>query len=87
MSDATTVVLVHEAFADDSSWSGVIERLQKKGVRVAAPANPRRGVAVVRAHARRAAAAITEIEGSPVIMVCQPQPVADVIEAALANVG
>ena len=62
MSDATTVVLVHGAFADGSRWSGVIERLPKKGVRVAAPANPRRGIALVRAHAQRAGAAITEIE-------------------------
>src|SRR6516162_5863012 len=40
-----TVVLVHGAFADASSWTGVIERLQKKGVQVTAPANPLRGVA------------------------------------------
>jgi pimeloyl-ACP methyl ester carboxylesterase len=50
MSDATrgdppTVVLVHGAFADASSWSGVIERLQARGVKVTAPANPLRGVA------------------------------------------
>jgi pimeloyl-ACP methyl ester carboxylesterase len=40
-----TVVLVHGAFADASSWKGVIERLQKKGVQVTAPANPLRGLA------------------------------------------
>jgi hypothetical protein len=40
-----TVVLVHGAFADASSWTGVIERLQAHGVRVTAPANPLRGVA------------------------------------------
>ena len=41
-SDASsiTVVLVHGAFADSSSWNGVIERLQDAGVRVTAPANP-----------------------------------------------
>jgi pimeloyl-ACP methyl ester carboxylesterase len=39
-----TVVLVHGAFADASSWSGVIERLQARGVNVVAPANPLRGV-------------------------------------------
>jgi pimeloyl-ACP methyl ester carboxylesterase len=39
-----TVVLVHGAFADSSSWSGVIERLQALGVQVTAPANPLRGV-------------------------------------------
>ena len=39
-----TVVLVHGAFADASSWNGVIERLQAKGVHVTAPANPLRGI-------------------------------------------
>jgi hypothetical protein len=38
MSEATpTVVLVHGAFADASSWNGVIERLQAKGIPVIAP--------------------------------------------------
>ena len=41
-----TIVLVHGAFADTSSWSGVIERLQAAGVQVTAPANPLRGIAV-----------------------------------------
>lgn len=41
-----TVVLVHGAFADASSWSGVIERLQAKGVDVTAPANPLRGISI-----------------------------------------
>lgn len=40
-----TVVLVHGAFADASSWTGVIERLQASGVQAAAPANPLRGLA------------------------------------------
>jgi pimeloyl-ACP methyl ester carboxylesterase len=37
-------VLVHGAFADGSSWNGVIERLQAEGVEVTAPANPLRGI-------------------------------------------
>ena len=46
MSNETpTVLLVHGAFADASSWNGVIERLQAKGVKVTAPANPLRGIA------------------------------------------
>jgi pimeloyl-ACP methyl ester carboxylesterase len=40
-----TVVLVHGAFADSSSWNGVIERLQAQGVPVTAAANPLRGIA------------------------------------------
>jgi pimeloyl-ACP methyl ester carboxylesterase len=39
-----TVVLVHGAFADSSSWNGVIERLQADGVQVVAAANPLRGI-------------------------------------------
>jgi pimeloyl-ACP methyl ester carboxylesterase len=45
-----TVVLVHGAFADSSSWTGVIERLQAAGVRVTAPANPLRGISVDSAY-------------------------------------
>jgi pimeloyl-ACP methyl ester carboxylesterase len=39
-----TVVLVHGAWADASSWSQVTERLQSDGYRVLAPANPLRSV-------------------------------------------
>jgi pimeloyl-ACP methyl ester carboxylesterase len=44
------VVLVHGAFADGSSWNGVIERLQARGVAVIAPANPLRGLAADSAY-------------------------------------
>jgi pimeloyl-ACP methyl ester carboxylesterase len=40
-----TVVLVHGAFADASSWSGVVTRLQKQGYTVVAPALAMRGLA------------------------------------------
>jgi pimeloyl-ACP methyl ester carboxylesterase len=39
-----TVVLVHGAFADSSSWEGVIERLQAAGIQVTAAPNPLRGI-------------------------------------------
>lgn len=38
------IVLVHGAFADASSWNGVISRLQKDGYFVIAAANPLRGI-------------------------------------------
>ncbi|WP_394840721.1 alpha/beta hydrolase [Pendulispora brunnea] len=38
-----TIVLAHGAFADASSWSGVIERLEQRGYPVIAPPNPLRG--------------------------------------------
>ena len=51
MSDQTpTVVLVHGAFADASSWNGVVELLQAKGLKVTAPANPLRGIAIDSAY-------------------------------------
>src|SRR5829696_8543609 len=56
MTDATpttaplTVVLVHGAFADASSWNGVVERLLAAGVAVTAPANPLRGISIDSAY-------------------------------------
>ena len=40
-----TIVLVHGAWADASSWSPVIERLQSEGYTVYAPPDPLRGIA------------------------------------------
>ncbi|MEV6839414.1 alpha/beta hydrolase [Streptomyces sp. NPDC051133] len=39
-----TVVLVHGAFADGSSWNKVTQRLQAAGYRVVVPSNPLRGL-------------------------------------------
>ena len=39
-----TVVLVHGAWADASSWNGVVERLEDRGYTVLAPANPLRNL-------------------------------------------
>jgi pimeloyl-ACP methyl ester carboxylesterase len=39
-----TVLLVHGAFEDASSWAGVIAQLQSAGIEVVAPANPLRGL-------------------------------------------
>jgi pimeloyl-ACP methyl ester carboxylesterase len=70
MSDSTnggtpTVVLVHGAFADASSWSAVIERLQAKSIPVTAPANPLRGIT---ADAAYLGAVLAQIDG-PVLAV------------------
>jgi pimeloyl-ACP methyl ester carboxylesterase len=63
--ETPTVVLVHGAFADASSWNGVIPLLQAKGVAVTAPANPLRGIATDSAYI---AAVLEQIEG-PVVAV------------------
>jgi pimeloyl-ACP methyl ester carboxylesterase len=59
-----TIVLVHGAFADASSWNGVIERLQHEGYTVIAPANPLRGVAADSAYT---ASLLNQIDG-PVLL-------------------
>jgi pimeloyl-ACP methyl ester carboxylesterase len=60
-----TVVLVHGAFADASSWNGVIERLQAAGIQVMAPANPLRGISTDAAYI---ASVLNQIPG-PVLAV------------------
>jgi pimeloyl-ACP methyl ester carboxylesterase len=60
-----TVVLVHGAFAESSSWNGVIERLQAAGIQVAAPANPLRGISEDSAYV---ASFLEQIAG-PVLVV------------------
>jgi pimeloyl-ACP methyl ester carboxylesterase len=63
--ESPTVVLVHGAFADASSWNGVIERLQANGTPVTAPPNPLRGISFDSTYI---ASAIEQIEG-PVLTV------------------
>jgi len=63
--DSPTVVLVHGAFADSSSWTGVITRLQAEGVPVMAPANPLRGISIDSAYF---ASVLAQIDG-PVVAV------------------
>ncbi|MHA6645408.1 alpha/beta fold hydrolase [Mesorhizobium sp. A623] len=60
-----TVVLVHGAFADSSSWNGVIKILQKDGYQVVAAANPLRGVT---SDASYVSTVVGSVEG-PVVLV------------------
>jgi pimeloyl-ACP methyl ester carboxylesterase len=60
-----TVVLVHGAFADGSSWNRVIERLQHEGCSVVAPANPLRGLTADSAYL----ASVVNQLGGPVLLV------------------
>ncbi|MFF7553728.1 alpha/beta fold hydrolase [Streptomyces olivaceus] len=60
-----TVLLVHGAWADSSSWSPVIDRLQAQGYPVQAIANPLRGLASDAAYLK---SRIESIEG-PVVLV------------------
>jgi pimeloyl-ACP methyl ester carboxylesterase len=58
------VVLVHGAYADGSSWSQVIERLQDAGLTVTAVQNPLTSLADDVAHTRR----ILALNEDPVIL-------------------
>ncbi|MBW6424263.1 alpha/beta hydrolase [Rhizobium sp. XQZ8] len=60
-----TVVLVHGAFADSSSWNGVTKILQKDGYTVVAAANPLRSVA---GDAAYVSDIVSSIKG-PVVLV------------------
>jgi len=60
-----TVVLVHGAFADASSWTGVIELLQQRGHTVVAPPNPLRGISLDSAYV---AGVVDQVPG-PVLLV------------------
>lgn len=60
-----TIVLVHGAFADSSSWNGVIERLRRDGYDAVAVANPLRDVASDAAYVK---GVLDAIEG-PIVLV------------------
>jgi pimeloyl-ACP methyl ester carboxylesterase len=59
MNEQPNIVLVHGAWADGSSWSGVIRLLQKAGYNVAAPQFPLTGLADNVARLRQVLAAQT----------------------------
>lgn len=60
-----TVVLVHGAFADASSWNGVVELLQQRARTVVAPPNPLRGLTADSAYI---AGVLSQVDG-PVLLV------------------
>lgn len=60
-----TVVLVHGAFADSSSWSNEIAQLQARGYPVVAVSNPLRGVASDTAYLQ---SVLATIQG-PIVLV------------------
>ena len=57
-SGRVTVALVHGAFADSSSWNGVVELLLKAGISVQAIPNPLRGIGPDSAYVAKALAQI-----------------------------
>jgi len=81
MSTAPTVVLVHGAFADASSWSSVIARLHAQQIPAVAVANPLRSVAGDAAYVRDV---LASIEG-PIVLVGHSYGGFVITEAAAGN--
>lgn len=76
-----TVVLVHGAFADSSSWNGVAKILQKDGYPVIAAANPLRSVS---SDAQAVASIVKNIK-TPVVLVGHSYGGAVISEAAYGH--
>ncbi|MFE2599684.1 alpha/beta fold hydrolase [Streptomyces sp. NPDC059396] len=79
--DKPTIVLVHGAFADASSWREVVPRLQNDGYRVMAPANPLRGL---HGDAAYIASVLRSIKG-PIVLVGHSYAGAVISGAAVGN--
>ncbi|WP_088347023.1 MULTISPECIES: alpha/beta hydrolase [Rhodomicrobium] len=80
-SEKPTIVLVHGAFADASSWNGVIKILAKDGYPVVAAANPLRSV---KGDADYVASLLAGIK-SPVVLVGHSYGGSVISEAANGN--
>ena len=78
-----TIVLVHGAWADASSWTPVIERLQRAGYQVDAPPNPLQGLTYDSAYI---ASYLKQIKG-PVILVGHSYGGAVITDAATGDAG
>jgi pimeloyl-ACP methyl ester carboxylesterase len=76
-----SIVLIHGAWADGSSWSSVIKRLQQQGFTVYAPANPLRGLTSDSAYI---ANFLQSISG-PIILVGHSYGGAVITNAATGN--
>jgi pimeloyl-ACP methyl ester carboxylesterase len=76
-----TIVLVHGAWADASSWTPVIERLQQAGYQVDAPPNPLQGLSYDSAYI---ASYLKQITG-PVILVGHSYGGAVITDAAVGD--
>ncbi|MFJ4467829.1 alpha/beta fold hydrolase [Streptomyces sp. NPDC089424] len=74
-------MLIHGAFADGSSWDGVVERLRRAGYPVLAPANPLRGLAGDAAYVH---SVLKSVQG-PIVLVGHSYGGAVISEAAVGD--
>jgi hypothetical protein len=96
MTALPNIVLVHGAWADGSSWSAVIERLQADGYGVTAPQFPESSLAadiarlrgvLQRQFAARMDATTVEVSTNHVAMVSHPDDVLRLIGTAVEAVS
>jgi pimeloyl-ACP methyl ester carboxylesterase len=76
-----TIVLVHGAMADSSSWNGIIPRLQARGYAVLAAANPLRGL---KSDADYLSRVVKSVKG-PVVLVGHSYGGSVITNAATGN--
>lgn len=81
MTEQPTVVLVHGAFAESSSWNGVIEQLQAQSLDCVAVANPLRSLSGDAGYVRDVIAGL----GKPVVLVGHSYAGRVITQAAAAN--
>jgi pimeloyl-ACP methyl ester carboxylesterase len=79
------IVLVHGAWADASSWDGVIQRLQNDGYTVYAPPNPLRGLPQDSAYLHDFLTQNAALAGKPVILVGHSYGGAVITNAAVGD--
>ena len=79
------IVLEHGAWADSSSWDGVIQILTNEGFTVYAPPNPLRGLATDAAYLQNFLTQNAELTGKPIVLVGHSYGGAVITDAAVGD--
>jgi pimeloyl-ACP methyl ester carboxylesterase len=79
------IVLEHGSWADASSWSSVISRLQRRGFTVYAPPNPLRGLPQDSAYLHQFLTQNAALRGKPVVLVGHSYGGAVITNAAVGD--
>ena len=79
------IVLEHGAWADASSWSSVISRLQRRGFTVYAPPNPLRGLPQDSAYLHQFLTQNAALNGKPIVLVGHSYGGAVITNAAVGD--
>jgi pimeloyl-ACP methyl ester carboxylesterase len=79
------IVLEHGAWADSSSWDGVIQILTSEGFTVYAPPNPLRGLATDAAYLQNFLTQNAQLAGKPIVLVGHSYGGAVITDAAVGD--